>query len=335
VNFTDTVNKALQSSEKIAIISHVNPDGDAMGASLSLYGILKKEKNDVTVIIPNEFPSFLAWMPFSEEILIYESDPSACRKVISEAEVIFCVDFNDVGRIDGLAEIYKKSKALKFLIDHHLEPAVFTDHTLSVVDTSSTSEIIYDLILALGKKNLLDKAISECLYVGIVTDTGSFSYSCNRAKTYEVIAELFKYGIDGEHIHRLVYDTFTENRMRLLGYCLSEKMKVISKYDSAYISLTKEDLAKFNYQTGDTEGVVNYALSVAGIELAALFMEREGHIKVSLRSKGKVSVNDMARKYYKGGGHHNAAGGYSYTDMSSTLKGFEKLLPEYFNKDKK
>lgn len=334
-NFIDHVKKALQSSGRIAVISHVNPDGDAMGAALALYGILNKDKKDVSVIIPNEFPSFLSWMPFSGKVLIHKTNPSACRKAISEAEVIFCVDFNDIGRMDDLTEVFRESKSVKFLIDHHPDPSVFTDHTLSVIETSSASEIIYDLIVSLEKKHLIDKAIAECLYVGIVTDTGSFSYACNHAKTYEVIAELFRYGIDGEHIHRLVYDTFTENRMRLLGYCLSEKMKVFSKFKTAYISLTREDLKKFAYRNGDTEGVVNYALSVAGIELAALFMEREGHIKVSLRSKGTVSVNEITRKYYKGGGHHNAAGGYSYKSMEVTLNEFEELIPGFFKSDKK
>jgi phosphoesterase RecJ-like protein len=205
---------------------------------------------------------------------------------------------------------------------------VFTDLTISKSEISSTSELIYELILALNKKHLINKAVAECLYTGIVTDTGSFSYSCNYVDTYLIISELFKLGIDGEHIHRLVYDTYSEDRMRLLGYCLSEKLKVFQKYGIAYISLTKEDLKRFNFQVGDTEGVVNYALSIEGISVAVLFMEREGYIKLSLRSKGNVSVETIARKYYDGGGHYNASGGSSYVGMEQTLKEFEKLLPE-------
>lgn len=328
IDFINKVNKALEGKRKIVILTHVNPDGDAMGASLALYGIFIKEKYDVNVVIPNEFPSFLAWMPYSEKILINKLKPAESLRVIAEAEIIFCVDFNDINRIEDLTKVYNDSRAVKFLIDHHLDPSVFTDFTLSQIDTSSTSEIIWDLIEALGKRSLINKSIAECLYVGIVTDTGSFSYSCNFVKTYIIISELFKFGIDGEYIHRLVYDTFTEKRMRLLGYCLSEKMKVINKYKTAYISLSKEELKKFHYQNGDTEGVVNYALSVEGIELAVLFMERDHHIKISFRSKGMVSVNDIARKYYKGGGHHNAAGGYSYTNLNDTIKTFEEMLPE-------
>jgi bifunctional oligoribonuclease and PAP phosphatase NrnA len=325
--FINIVKEVLKTKKKVAVITHVNPDGDAMGSALALYGIFTKEQHDVKVIIPNEFPSFLAWMPYSEKILINKLKPAECKKAIDEADVIFCVDFNDIYRIEDLGQVYKESKAVKFLIDHHLSPSSFADHTLSLVETSSTAEIIWDLIEALGKIKLIDKSIAECLYVGIVTDTGSFSYSCNYEKTYLVTAELFRYGINGEHIHRLVYDTFTENRMRLLGYCLSEKMKVLQEFKTAYISLTKEELAKFHYQNGDTEGVVNFALSVEGIEMAALFMERDKHIKISFRSKGGVSVNDIARKYYDGGGHHNAAGGFSYVSMKDTLIAFKKLLP--------
>lgn len=326
--FVNTVKEVLSVKRNIAIITHVNPDGDAMGSSLALYGVFKKENHDVNVIISNEFPSFLEWMPNSDKILINTFKPDHCTKAILEADVIFCVDFNDINRMADVAEAFSSSKAVKFLIDHHLEPTVFTDYVLSVVDTSSTSEIIWELIEAIDRKQSVNKEVAECLYVGIITDTGSFSYSCNREKTYQVTSELFKYGIDGEHIHRLVYDTFTESRMRLLGYCLSEKMKVLLEYNTAYISLTKNELEKFSYQNGDTEGVVNFSLSVKGVELALLFMERDDHIKISLRSKGGISVNDIARKYYSGGGHHNAAGGFSYKNMNETLEDFEKLLPE-------
>jgi bifunctional oligoribonuclease and PAP phosphatase NrnA len=312
---------------KIVIITHVNPDGDAIGSSLGLYNVLVQEKHRVTVITPNEYPSFLAWMPACNRILVDEMDHAKVSQVLADAELIFCLDFNGLNRMAGIGEAYTRSKAIKILIDHHLEPSHFTDHSISIAETSSTSELIYDLVVELGKKHLINKAVAECLYVGIATDTGSFSYACNHAKTFEITAELIKLGIDGEHIHRLVYDTYSEDRMRLLGYCLSEKLKVLPQYKTAYISLTKEDLAKFNYKVGDTEGVVNYALSIDGVTMAALFMERDENIKVSMRSKGNASVNDICRKYYEGGGHHNAAGGNSYVSMVETLAVFEKLLP--------
>jgi len=267
-------------------------------------------------------------MPSCSKILVDEKEHDKVSDVIANAEIIFCLDFNDLKRMDSVGEVYTRSKAVKILIDHHLEPSHFTDHAISIQETSSTSELVYDFILELGKKHLINKDVAECLYVGIATDTGSFSFACNYSKTFEIVAELIRLGIDGEHIHRLVYDTYSEDRMRLLGYCLSDKLEVFPEYHTAYISLTKEDLDKFNYKIGDTEGVVNYALSIEGVTLAALFMERDGNIKVSMRSKGIASVNDICKKYYEGGGHHNAAGGNSYISMPETLKGFEKLLPE-------
>ena len=322
-----TIHELLAKPRKIAIITHVNPDGDALGSSLGLYNFLIQEKHQVAVIIPNEYPSFLAWMPACNKVLVDEKDHAKVAESIRNAEVIFCLDFNDINRMESIADDYTKSKAIKILIDHHIDPAQFTDYCISVQDTSSTSEIIYDLISELDKLQLLNKDIAECLYVGIATDTGSFSYACNNAKTFQITAELIKQGINAEQIHRMVYDTYSEKRMRLLGYCLSEKLKVLPEFHTAYISLTKSDLEKFNYKIGDTEGVVNYALSIEGITMAALFMERDGNIKVSLRSKGDASVNEITRKYYSGGGHKNAAGGNSYLNMEETLKGFEKLLP--------
>lgn len=318
----------IKEPKRIVIISHVNPDGDALGSSLALYNILIQEKHQVSVVTPNEYPSFLAWMKGSKTVLVYTKETAKAAKAMQQADIIFCLDFNDARRMDVAMDEYTGSKAFKILVDHHLDPAVFTDLTISKSEISSTAELIYELVLALNKKHLIKKDVAECLYTGIVTDTGSFSYSCNYVATYLIISELFKLGIDGEQIHRLVYDTYSEDRMRLLGYCLSEKLKVFQKYGTAYISLTKEDLKRFNFQVGDTEGVVNYALSIEGISVAVLFMEREGYIKLSLRSKGNISVETIARKYYDGGGHHNASGGSSYVDMEHTLKEFEKLLPE-------
>ena len=314
--------------KRIAILTHVNPDGDAIGSALALYNMLIQENHHVNVVIPNMYPSFLAWMPNCPKVLVMENDEADSIVAVQNAEIIFCLDFNDITRVENIAEHYNKSKAVKILVDHHLNPTSFTDYAITISKTSSTAEIIYDLACELNKKHLINKDVAECLYVGIATDTGSFSYACNYEKTYLVTAELFKLGINGEHIHRLVYDTYSENRMRLLGYCLSEKLKVFHNYHTAYISLTKDELDRFDYQIGDTEGVVNYALSIEGITLAVLFMERDGYIKVSFRSKGEISVNDLARTYYAGGGHHNASGGSSYDTMKETLNQFEELLPD-------
>jgi phosphoesterase RecJ-like protein len=322
------ISDLTNSPKRIVIITHVNPDGDAIGSSLALYNVLIQENHQVNVITPNEYPSFLAWMKGCNNILVYTQETAKAEDAVQYADIIFCLDFNDVRRMENIGDVYTRSNAFKILIDHHVDPASFTDLIISRTKTSSTSELIYELILELNKKHLINIDVAACLYTGIVTDTGSFSYACNYVATYLIIAELYKYGIDGEQIHRLVYDTYSEERMRLLGFCLSEKLMVFHNYGTAYISLTKEDLKKFNYQVGDTEGVVNYALSIEGISLAVLFIEKDGYIKLSLRSKGNMSVDTIARKYYDGGGHHNAAGGSSYLEMEETLKGFENILPE-------
>ena len=237
----------IKEPKRIVIISHVNPDGDAVGSSLALYNVLIKEKHQVNVITPNEYPSFLAWMKGSKNIVVYSKETAKAAEAMMHADIIFCLDFNDARRMDVAMDDYTKAKAVKILIDHHLDPAVFTDYTISNPETSSTSELIYEFLLALNKKHLINKDVAECLYTGIVTDTGSFSYSCNYVDTYLIISELFKLRIDGEHIHRLVYDTYSEDRMRLLGYCLSEKLKVFQKYGIAYISLTKGRFKKVQF----------------------------------------------------------------------------------------
>lgn len=325
----------LKSPKKIVIITHANPDGDALGSILALYGIFKKLNHDITLITPDAYPSFLAWMPFSKKICIYNKTPEKVIKKINDAELIFCLDFNSSKRMDKVEPFFLQSKATKILIDHHLKPALFTDYTISITNTSSTAEIIYDFILACGYKKLLDKQIAASIYVGIITDTGSFSYSCNHPKTYIIISELMKLGIDGAKIHQLIYDTYSESRMRLLGYCLSEKLKVIPKYNTAYISLSKKDLLKYNHQLGDTEGIVNFALSIENVKMAALFVEKEENIKISLRSVGNIAVNEIAKKYYSGGGHKNASGGSSYVNMNETLSFFENNLSLFLSENKK
>jgi len=323
------VKKLLSLSRRIAILSHENPDGDAVGASLSLQNILVQKGHKVDVLLPNLYPSFLAWMPGSKNIIIYDHQPKEWNKLFESAEIIFCLDFNDPSRINHLAEKLSNSKAKKILIDHHLDPEVFCDYSFSQSETSSTCELVFDFIQMIEASNLINKDIAECLYVGIMTDTGSFSYSCNYVKTYLIVAELMKFGINVERIHRLVYDTYSELRMRLLGFSLSERLKVLHEYHTAYIYLTMEDLKRFNHQIGDTEGIVNFALSISGISFAALFIEKPSFVKISFRSKGTFPVNKVANRYFNGGGHRNAAGGSYYNSMKATLDYFESILPEY------
>ena len=326
------IRDVLDRSGRIIITTHTNPDGDAIGASLAMFRYLRKRSFDVRVIIPDPYPEFLAWLPGSDEILIFEEQQESCREFIQGADLIICVDFNNLSRLKDLGREVKNAASVKVLIDHHLNPATDFTYTISFSKISSTSEIIYDFICESGYAHLMDKEIAECLYTGIATDTGSFSYSCNYVKTYLITADLFRLGIDGEHIHRLIYDTYSESRLRLLGYAVSGGLTVLPEFHTAYITLRKNDLEKFNYQVGDTEGVVNYALSIKDINLAALFMERDDEVKVSFRSKGNFSVDTLAREHFNGGGHRNASGANCNTDLRETVDRFLALLPGFREK---
>lgn len=319
----------LQTPSRILITSHTNPDGDAIGASLAFFGYLKQKNHKVEVMIPDPDPEFLHWMPFHEHLLVYNLETERCLKAIGEAEIIFSVDYNGFKRLGNATGEVRNSKAIKILIDHHTEPEQDYDLMISITKTSSTSELIYSFIDACGDSDLISKSIAECIYAGIITDTGSFSYSCNYEKTYLITAALYRAGIDGEHIHRLVYDTYSEDRLRLLGFSISEKLVVLPEFHTAYISLSKKELDSFNYQIGDTEDIVNYALSIKDINLAALFSEREDLVKVSLRSKGNFAVNEICRLYFDGGGHANAAGANCYISLEQTIRTFLDMLPLY------
>ncbi|NQV02824.1 MAG: DHH family phosphoesterase [Bacteroidia bacterium] len=284
------------------LTTHTNPDGDAIGSSLAFYRYLSMKGHTVSIMAPDPFPSFLAWLTDSDKILIFSQQKVQCLRAIEDATVIFSLDYNDLKRLQDACDPVMQSSAVKIVLDHHLYPAIYYKMAISVVDTSSTAELVFDFIRAMGDEVLIDRAIAEALYTGIVTDTGSFSYSCNYVKTYEVIAALFKRGIDGEYIHRLIYDTYSEHRLRLLGYSLSDKLVVLPELHTAYIYLSADDLERFQYQIGDTEGVVNYALSIEGVNLAALFSERDHSIRISLRSKGNFSVEKLASECFEGGG---------------------------------
>jgi bifunctional oligoribonuclease and PAP phosphatase NrnA len=323
------IKELLSTPKNIAILIHKNPDGDAIGSSLGLYHYLKKLNHHVRVISPNDYPKFLKWLSGSNDILNSYKTPDLAVSTINKADIIFCLDFNSIERVNFIKDIFNASNAVKILIDHHPQPEPFCKYVLSKIETSSAAELVYDFIIAVEGKLLIDKDIAECLYVGIMTDTGSYSYSCNLPQTYLATAELIDKGIDAQRIHNLIYDTYSENRMRLLGYSLNSAMKVFDEYSAAYIALTKEELKKFHHQTGDTEGFVNYPISMHNVCLSALFMEMGDQIKISFRSKGSFNVNEFARKHFEGGGHKNAAGGKSNLPMEEVIRKFEQLLPEY------
>lgn len=323
------VKSLLNKPKNIVIVTHWSPDGDAMGSSLGLYNYLIQLKHKVSVITPNDYPSFLFWLPGNKKVTDFSKSPKPAKTLVAKADIIFCLDFNSLKRIDKLGDEVAKSKGIKFMIDHHLQPEGFAKYMLHNVKACSTCELIYEFIHMMGHKKMMNKDIGNCLYTGIMTDTGSFRFPSTTAKTHKIIADLITAGAENADIHNRIYDGSTENKIKLLGYSLSEKLKVFPEYKAAYFSLTQQELDKYKYQKGDTEGVVNYALSIDGIRFAAFFVERDGIIKTSFRSQGSFDVNVFARKHFSGGGHANAAGGMSELSMEKTLKKFESLLPEY------
>ena len=320
----------LSEKRKIVITTHNNPDGDAIGSSMALYHFLKKQGHKVDAIVPNMYPQFLAWIPGTDTMIVYESQSAKAQTLLSQAEIVFSLDYNAIHRTGSLADILGRTEAKKILIDHHIDPETeYFDYCISTVETSSTAELVYNFIKHLGGLDMIDKAIAESLYAGIVTDTGSFSFSCNRKETFEVTADHISRGVDAQKLHQLIYDTFSENRLRLLGYAINNRMIVWEEFKTALIYLTKADLKKFNFQVGDTEGIVNYPLTMEKINQSILLTEKEKMIRMSFRSKGRFSVNDFVRKHFNGGGHMNAAGGKSFTTIDKTITEIKKILPAY------
>ncbi|MEI6061178.1 MAG: bifunctional oligoribonuclease/PAP phosphatase NrnA [Bacteroidota bacterium] len=321
--------KLLEEKSEVLITTHYNPDGDAIGSSLALFHFLTLLGINSKVLLPNELPSFLLWMPGADQAVIYSDDTVLGNSLIASSDLVFCMDYNALSRVKLFSDQLRASMATRVIIDHHIQPENEFDLTFSDTRVSSTSELLYQIIDMAGHAERISKEMAECLFVGMMTDTGSFSYACNRPETFEIAANLIRAGMDVERVHRMVYDTYSESRMRLLGHCLGANMKVMPEFATAYIWLSKEDMEEYNYQQGDTEGVVNYALSIQNVAVAALFTERGDRIRVSLRSKGTFSVNEFARSHFNGGGHRNAAGGDIFKTMPDTLAWFEALLPQY------
>lgn len=327
--------KLLEEKSDVLITTHYNPDGDAIGSSLALYHFLSSRGIKSKVLIPNELPLFLQWMPGVKEAFIYTENIEQGNALLASADLIFCMDYNGLGRVKLFTDQLRATNATRILIDHHIQPENEFDIIFSEISVSSTSELLYQIISKAGLISGITKNMAECFFVGVMTDTGSFSFNCNRPETFEIAADLIRTKMDVERVHRMVYDTYSESRMRLLGHCLGSSMKVLPQFATAYIWLTKDDLEKYDYQQGDTEGVVNYALSIQNVAVAALFTERDDRVRVSLRSKGEFSVNEFARAHFNGGGHRNAAGGDIFKNMPDTLSWFESLLPAYSENIKK
>ena len=317
----------LSSKQNVVITTHVNPDGDAIGSSVALFNFLMKMGHDVSIIVPNDYPDFLKWMKSDELIINFSNSKNESQDKIEKASLIFCLDFNNLSRINELGDYISESKAKKILIDHHLDPSSFYDFKIHDVKASATAELVYEFLIYLDS-SAIDKDISEALYTGILTDTGSFKFSMS-PKVHTIVADLMRRGVDISFINNKIYDSNSLDKLKLIGYALSEKLEVISNGNAAYIVLSRKDLKDHNFKKGDTEGLVNYALSISNVNMAVLIIETKERIKFSFRSIGQFSVNEFAKKYFNGGGHKNAAGGSLEDKLSVALEKFLKDISKY------
>lgn len=321
----------LSGKKKIVLTTHRSPDGDAVGSSLALYHFLKEMGHEVYVTIPDPAPVFLHWLPGFNEIITIKSEKARFEEVLKNCDILFSLDYNHYARTgEELGKLLGDSNATKIMIDHHQEPDTFMKYKVWDTGASSTAQLVYDMIVVLQGGEVVSKEIGDCLYTGIMTDTGSFRFATCTSHTMRIVSNLLDYGVDGDKVHQLVYDQNSVDRIKLMGYAL-EKMVLLKDYYTAYITLSSKELRRFNYKAGDTEGLVNKVLSVKGVKVAALITEKEGSIRFSMRSSGEFSVNEFARKHFNGGGHYHAAGGMLKESMDEAVRLFEKYIKE--NKD--
>lgn len=329
----EAIRGLLSAPKKVVIVTHFKPDADALGSSLGLAGFLHKKGHWVQVITPSDYPEFLAWMPGNEQVHAVLRDDQRQLQVaqdfLLDADVVFCLDFSALSRINSLGETVRISRAVKILIDHHLEPEHFADYEWWDVSSASTAGLVFELIQQCGETNLIDEAIATCLYAGLMTDTGGFRHNNTTGREFLIASRLVELGAVPHRIAKEIYDTNSLERLRLTGYVLSQKLTVLPEYRTAYMLLSADELTRFGAQTGDTEGLVNYGLSIRGVRLSVLMYDRREEIKLSFRSLGGFSVNDLARKHFNGGGHRNAAGGTTTASLAETLALFLSILPQY------
>lgn len=328
----ESFKELVNNPKKVVITTHYKPDADALGSSLGLASYLKKKGHQVHVISPSDYPEFLNWMEGQKEVINYEAGfEKKSADLIDQADMVFCLDFNCLYRINNLGETVAKSKAIKVLIDHHLDPDRFAEYEFWSSEAAATAELVYEMIIKLNDRQYIDKSIAECLYAGIMTDTGQFKHPNTTKNVHLVTADLIELGADIAKVGRYIYDNNSLDRLKFTGFALSRKLKVLKNLRTAYFWISSEDLKKFNSKTGDTEGLVNYALSLKGIVFSAVIIERPETIRISLRSKGDFSVNDFARDHFDGGGHPNAAGGKSDLSLEETVQKFERIIVNYKN----
>lgn len=324
----ESILELLATPKKIAIIPHKNPDGDAMGSTLGLYHFLLKLNHEPIVVAPNNFPNFLAWLPGSEKILIFENEVDKTTKILQEASIVFTLDFNALHRVGTEMENVLKTLQSPFImIDHHQKPDDYAKYTFSDINYGSTCEMLYHFISQLGFLNLIDKTSGTCIYTGILTDSGSFRYPKTTGATHRIVADLIDLGVENTNIPSLLFDNNSYERLQLMG-CAFQNLKIISEKNTSYTTLSQKELDSFNYVKGDTEGLVNYGLTIKGIIFAAIFIENQAEkiIKISFRSQGNFDVNIFSRTYFEGGGHINAAGGKSSLSLDETILKFTDII---------
>lgn len=331
-SFVSLVKNSLKS---IVLVPHTNPDGDAMGSVLGLRRVLLNAGLKVKIVSPTKYPEFYHWMDGHDEVIVYSHHPKQAASALAESDLLICLDFNQLSRLGDMKPLIESFEGKKILIDHHPYPGNFTDLVISDTTFSSTAELMFSVLQPTEFAQYIDRDAATSFFTGIMTDTGSFDFSVSNPNTFETVAQLTRMGIDQMYIHSKVYDNYSYDRMRLLGFCLSNRMTVFPEYHAACMYITLEDQKAFNFKTGDNEGFVNMPLSIKGIVFSALFTEKSKYIKASFRSKGEFAVNEVSEKYFNGGGHRNAAGGEFYASLSETLALFEKLLPEFNDRIKK
>lgn len=322
------IREKLASPKNIVLITHRNPDGDAIGSALGMYHYLKTQGHTLQVVFPSDYPMMFQFLEGIQECMIYDLHTDEVKKKIEQADVFFLLDFNGLDRIDTMGPLVDDSKAFKIMIDHHLDPEPIADVMISSTKASSTSELVCDLIEQMGDLNKLSKAAAEALFTGLVTDTGSFRYGTT-VRTYQVAATLKNLGVDDYWLQNRIYNSLTEKQLRLIGHCLANRMEVIQELKTGIIYLNKEDYKEFNIQRGDTEGIVNYILMMRHIRVAVFITEQNQNVKLSFRSKGNISVQELARDFFNGGGHRNASGGQSEQSLDQTINYFKEVLPKY------
>ncbi len=327
----DKLKDYLALPREIVIVSHRNPDGDAIGSSLGLSLYLQRKRHNTKIIFPSEFPDVFNYLPESDYVLIHDNEPDTCDVFLQKAEIIFCLDFNALDRIDKLGTKIHNLNAIKVMIDHHIDPEPFADFMLSETSASSTSELVYEFISMLGDEKMLDPVIGECLYTGIITDTGSFKFGTS-ARLFQIVAALKAVGVDDVKLQDYIFNSMSIKNIKLLAHCLHNRMELMEEYGVGFIVLNKYDFQNFDIQRGDTEGIVNYLLMVKKIKLAALITQQPNIIKFSMRSKGDISVQEITRDHFKGGGHKNASGGSFHGSLKAAIDKFKSVIPEYLPK---